>query len=62
MRRTGADRAHLLTVSLGSADEVRASIDVAMVNGLMHQHQAQRADDLADRYCAMVYRLRQRLG
>ena len=62
MRRTGADRAHLLTVSLGSADEVRASVDTAHVFGLMRQHEAERADGLADRYCAMVYRLRQRVG
>ena len=62
MRRTGNDRAHLLTVSLGSADEVRSSIDAALISGLMQQDDAQHADDLADRYCAMVYRLRQRLG
>ena len=62
MRRTGADRAHLLTVSLGSADEVRSSIDVALLNGIIPADDAAHADSLADRYCAMAYRLRQRLG
>ena len=60
MRWTGDDRAHLLTVSLGSADEARASVDTAQVFGLMRKHEAEHADGLADRYCAMVYRLRQR--
>ena len=32
MRRTGRDRAHLLTVALGSADEVRCLVDVALIN------------------------------
>ena len=60
MRRSGADRPYHLGVSLGSADEVRASIDSARVYGLMQPHEAAHADNLADRYCAMVYRLRQR--
>ena len=60
MRRTGGDRAHLLTVSLGSADEARSSIDIARVVGLLPAADAQQADALADRFCAMVYRLRQR--
>lgn len=62
MRRTGGDRAHLLTVSLGSTDEARSSIDFALISGLMTPHEAQHADNLADRYCAMTYRLRQRVG
>jgi four helix bundle protein len=62
MRRTGDDRAHLLTVSLGSADEARASIDIALVNGLIQSDQAAQADHLADRFCAMVYKLRQRFA
>ncbi len=60
LRRTGADRPYHLTVSLGSADEARASIDSALAYGLMDPHEAAHADNLADRYCAMVYRLRQR--
>ena len=60
LRRTGKDRTHLLTVSLGSADEARASIDSAMVNGFMQTQHAARADELADRFCAMVYRLHER--
>jgi four helix bundle protein len=59
MRRTGDDRPYLLNVSLGSTDEVRSSVDTAHVFGLMHKHEAEHADGLADRYCAMVYRLRQ---
>jgi four helix bundle protein len=62
MRRTGADRAHLLTVSLGSADEARSSIDSALISGLIKPQAAQHADTLADRYCAMTYRLHQRVG
>ena len=62
MRRTGADRPHHLTISLGSADEVRSSIDSAMVSGYIDPQEAQHADGLADRFCAMVYRLRQRFA
>ena len=62
MRRTGRDRPHLLTISLGSADEVRASIDVAVVNDYLEAEEAQHAEALADRFCAMTYRLRQRFA
>ena len=62
MRRTGADRAHLLTVALGSADEVRSGIDIALAYGLMQPEQARQAEHLADRFCAMTFRLRQRLA
>ena len=60
MRRTGGDRAHLLTVAMGSAAEVQALLDVGVALGLISKRQAGPADELADRVCAMVYRLRQR--
>ena len=60
MRRTGKDRAHLLTVAMGSHDEVRALLDVAVAFGLLPREEQQRLDALADRISAMLYRLRQR--
>ena len=60
MRRTGADRAHLLTVSLGSCEEVRALLEAAVAFGVLSRGELQQADALADRVCAMAYRLRQR--
>ena len=60
MRRTGADRAHLLTVALGSCDEVRALLEAAVAFGVLSEAEQQAADTLADRVCAMGYRLRLR--
>ena len=60
MRRTGRDRAHLLTIALGSCDEVRALLDTAVAFGVLTEAEQQGADALADRVCAMAYRLRQR--
>jgi four helix bundle protein len=60
MRRTGADRAHLLTVALGSCDEVRALLEAAVAFGVLSEAEQQAADALADRVCAMGFRLRQR--
>ena len=60
MRRTGKDRAHLLTVALGSCDEARALIETAVAFGVVSPAEWQQADALADRVCAMTYRLRQR--
>ena len=62
MRRTGRDRAHLLTIALGSADEVRAIIDIAQVQQIIAAPQAAAADATADRVCAMLYRIRERLA
>jgi four helix bundle protein len=62
MRRTGRDRAHLLTVALGSTDEVRSIVDVVHVQGLIEAEPAAAADAVADRLCAMLYRIRQRLA
>jgi len=60
MRRLGNDRPHLLTVALGSADEVRTVVDIAATAAVLTAAEAQVAEKLADRVCAMVYRLHQR--
>ena len=60
MRRTGKDRAHLLTVALGSCEEVRALLEAAVAFGVLTAAEHQQAEALADRVCAMTYRLRQR--
>jgi four helix bundle protein len=60
MRRIGKDRAHLLTVALGSCDEVRALLDAARAFGVVTATEQQDADELADRICAMGYRLQQK--
>jgi len=62
MRRTGRDRAHLLTVALGSCDEVRALLDAAQALGAVAEPEHGQAQALADRVCAMTYRLRQRFA
>jgi four helix bundle protein len=61
MRRTGRDRAHLLTIALGSTEEVRTIVDVAVAWGVLTVDEAAPLDALADRFfCAMTYRLRQK--
>ena len=60
MRRTGKDRAHLLTVAFGSCEEVRALLEAASAFGVLAADEQKRADALADRVFAMTYRLRQR--
>jgi four helix bundle protein len=60
-RRTGNDRYHLLTVALGSAEEVRAIFDILLIQGVMTSDEQQHADELADRFCAMVFRLARRI-
>ena len=62
MRRVGDDRAYLLTVVLGSADEVRTIVDVALVSGMIEAEEAAHAEELADRVCAMVFRVREKLA
>lgn len=56
--RLGRDRAHLLSIALGSAREVRAIVDVARATGMMDPATAQDIDSCGDRVCAMLYRLR----
>ena len=60
LRRTGKDRAHLLTVSLGSCEEARCLLDVCRSFKLLSPERHQVIDAQADRVCAMTYRLRQR--
>lgn len=60
LRRIGNDRSHLLTVALGSAEELRVGIDIAACLGILTPAEAQTADQLADRTCAMLFRLHQR--
>jgi len=62
MRRIGNDRVHLLTIALGSADEVRTIIDLIESRGIIEPKEARHADHLADRFCAMAYRLSQRVA
>ena len=61
-RRTGADRAHLLTVALGSAAEVQAVLEVSAALGAVTEAATEVPRALSDRVCAMLYRLRQRIG
>lgn len=62
LRRVGGDRAHLLTVALGSVDEVRTIIDIAHVHHILTAHEVDTAEQLADRFAAMLYRIRQRFA
>jgi hypothetical protein len=47
-------------VALGSCEEVRALLEAAVAFGVLSEAEQQSADALADRVCAMTYRLRQR--
>lgn len=60
LRRTGRDRRHLLSIALGSAAEVRAIIDIAVRWTWIDEALAARLEALADRECAMLYRLHQK--
>ncbi len=60
VRRTGRDRAHLLSVALGSAAEVQAILDVGRALGAVADDRWCRLDDKLDRVAAMLYRLRGR--
>jgi len=62
MRRTGRDRAHLLTVALGSAAELEAIVDVAEALGVASATKATSARARLDRLGAMLYRLRERMA
>ena len=59
LRRTGKDRPHLLTVALGSCGEVRSILDGVAAFGVITVDEHKAADELADRVCAMLYRLRE---
>ncbi len=62
LRRVGGDRSHLLTVSLGSCDEVRCLMDIALICGIITPEEAIAAEGLGDRYSAMAYRVREKLA
>jgi four helix bundle protein len=62
LRRIGRDRAHLLTVALGSAAELEAIVDVAEALSVASTRQAAAARARLDRLAAMLYRLRERLA
>jgi four helix bundle protein len=56
-RRAGKDRIHLWRIAAGSADEVRACLDVANAWGYLEPSQLQQALDFVDRILAMLWRL-----
>ena len=56
--RRGKDRAHLLSIALGSAREVRAIVDVALVTGMLDTASRNAIDACGDRVCAMLHRMR----
>jgi four helix bundle protein len=60
LRRTGKDSPHLLGVALASCCEVRGILDGVHLFRIIVTQKYRKADDLADRACAMLYRLRQR--
>ena len=61
VRRTGADGPHLISVALGSCNEVRAILDTVCAFGVITTQDGEHAEALADRICAMGYRLRQKM-
>ena len=56
-RRSGRDRRNRFRISLGSADEVAAALDVAMALGYLDELAIAPALELVDRVRAMTYRL-----
>jgi four helix bundle protein len=56
-RRSGRDRRNRFRISLGSADEVAAALDVAMALGYLDELATAPALELVDRVRAMTYRL-----
>jgi len=60
LRRVGGDRNHLLTVALGSADEVQSIFDVGLALGIVSPGEVQQVRQPAERVCAMLFRLYRR--
>jgi four helix bundle protein len=56
-RRTGRDRRNRFRISLGSAAEVGAALDVAIALGYLDHSAVATALELLDRVRAMTYRL-----
>ena len=61
-RRVGRDRGYLFRVALGSADEVRVHLRTAEAFGYLGAGEIAAGVELADRVCAMLYRLIRRRG
>ena len=55
LRRVGGDRNHLITVALGSTDEVQSIFDVGRALGIVSAAEALTVHEPADRVCAMAY-------
>ena len=56
-RRTGRDRANRFRCACGSADEVRACLDIALALGYLEREHVAVALDLVDRVVAMTFKL-----
>ena len=56
-RRVGQDRLHLFRIALGSADEVRAHLRIALAWGWVRSQQIARALDLVDQEIAITFAL-----
>jgi four helix bundle protein len=56
-RRTGRDRRNRFRIALGSAAEVTACLDVAIVLGSLEARECAASLELADRVRAMLFRL-----
>ncbi len=54
LRRVGGDRNHLITVALGSTDEVQSIFDVGRALGIVSAAEALTVHEPADRVCAMA--------
>jgi hypothetical protein len=58
--RPGLFLRRICRLSPEPVDEVRALLEAAVAFGVLSAAEQQQADALADRICAMTYRLRQR--
>ena len=56
-RRGGRDRLQLFRIASGSANEVRACLDVGVAWGWLDADRIERARELLDRVLAMLWRL-----
>ena len=56
-RRTGRSRSQHFTYAAGSADEVKAALEVGIAWGYLSEDETKAALELIDRLQAMLYRL-----
>ena len=61
-RRVGRDRVYRFRIASGSADEVRVHLRTAEAFGYLGAGEIAGGVELADRVCAMLYRLTGRRG